>query len=215
MGYSENNAMSADELKEKLISIKNDMKLGKLKHTELKEKYGISLFALGDLSDMTSKDFDDFLEQIPYIKQKIQNGNIPSKIAAELACGTQIVSFVVKQTCQDYSKNRAFKEIQYKEFLKKIEGIWKEQQQGVKIETLAAKYNMHIEELEQVLNNFDSSIKKKQKYFRRIHDVEIKNAKAELLKEKWGLDDDTIAYIVYRKEIKKLEKEEGVSLDEP
>lgn len=207
--------MSEEELKDVLSSIYDNAKSGKMKFDQIQELYGIHEFAISDLKSMSQKEFCDFLNSISNIKKDIQEGKRTRKISAEIGCGTSIISFIAKHTCEGYTQNRKYIHPEYEVLCKKIEKCWKEHRSGETIEVLSVKYNMDYIELEKLLNSFDNLVEKKRKHYKDVMNPNEVKEESKKLKEKWYLDYDTIGYIVEGKEIKKIKEEEGVSLDEP
>lgn len=215
MDNSTNNIISEEELKDKLVLIYDNAKLGKMTFSQIQEKYGISQYAISDLKSMSEKEFDEFLELIPDIIRNLQERKRSPKIAAEIGCGTSIISFIGIHTCDEYTRTRNYKEPEHAILRKKIEMCWKEHKLGETIEALSVKYNMDYIELEKLLTGFNSSVEKKRKIYKNMMGSKVVQEKSKKLKETWELDDDTIAYIVEGKEIERVKGEKGASLDEP
>lgn len=211
MNKSTANAMTEEELQEELISIYNYVKAGKVTYSDIKDNHDISKYALLDLKDMSQSEFERFFNSISYIKGELKEGKSIRKIAARMGCGSSILSFVVKKI--EGNGETINTETEYAILRKKIELCWKEYKLGEPIEKLAAKHNMNTDNLKQLIDSFDNSLRSKRGNYRNIKKEEEKKAKAKMLKEKLGFDDDTIAYLLYGKEIEK-QKEDGPSFGE-
>lgn len=199
------NTISEEEVKEKVCSIYRKVKERKIKYSELSKEYEINEYALVDLSQMDMKKFKNFIDEIPYIKKSIQEGKTCHKIASKIDCGSAIVGYISRQmNCQSKGKN----------LIKIAETLWKENQKGENIKNIANKYDMNIEYVEELIASFNIFINHKKEYYRGLNKNVVLD-RIKLLKETKGLDDDTLAYIVDGKKIKKEKEEEGVSLDEP
>lgn len=221
------NTISEEEVKEKVCSIYKEVKERKITYSELSEKYEINKYALGDLSQMDRKEFENFMDEISYIKESIQEGKTCRKISSKIGCGSAIVGYISNQmNCQSKGENLIkIADVGYissqmncqskgENLIKIAEVLWKENQKGKSIKNLANEYNMNIEYVEDLITSFNNLVNHKKEYYGRLN-PNVALDKAKSLKKTKGLDDDTIAYIVEGKEIKKIKEEEGASLDEP
>lgn len=187
------NIISEEELKEKLVSIYNDLKAG-MTYKEAKNKYGIGKEVVSDFRYMTEKEFEYFLDKISDIKGDIQEGKKISKIASEFGCGRFIVGFVKKQICEesDIKKDKIQKDS--RENYKRTEKMWKEYRSGVSLEDISFLYNHgQIEDTKNILNSFQRLLSNE----RGIALQGDKKQRKSLISSKYGFDDDTIDYILY------------------
>ena len=211
MEESTKKLLNETEMKEKLLKIYESEGLYK----KISKEYGISRLAIADLKDMTNKEFEDFLKEIPYIKLNLQEGKSNQKISAKLGCGAAIIYFIKKELI-GVEKNRGKSvDEEYLVLRKKIESLWKKSKLGEQIVNIAGAYQLEANYAVGLVENFNTMIEKKRRRLENLKDNDIKRKEIEGLKETWNFDDDTIAYIAEGKEFEK-EKDEGVeSLDEP
>lgn len=209
MDNVENSVISEEEMQNELRLIYEDTSAYK----NIKEKYGISKLAIAELKNMSIIEFEKFINSIGYVKEEFNEGKSVRKISAKMGCGSSILSFMIKKTIGYVGKVNN-KEGEYALLRKKIERLWKESKQGEDVRRLALKNNMDGDDLKELIDSFDRSLASKRIVYAQKN-LEEKNTKAKELKEKYGFDDDTIAYVLYGKEIEIVKVEEGASLDEP
>lgn len=194
------NLLSDGEIKEKLIAIYNEVKSKTERYDTIMKKYDVSQYVILDLSSMELNEFENLLESITDIKDDIKNRKKIREISANLGCGSNIIGYIVKNTCENYKKQTSSNE-QFAALCKQTEQIWKQYKKGDTIKKLSCKYNIDEQELEILLNSFDSSLRDKKLYYKNLRKVINPEEKKQKLKEKFDFDDDTIAYIVDGKEI--------------
>lgn len=187
------NVISEEELKEKLVSIYNDLKTDMTKK-QVKDKYGIGNEVVSDFIYMTEQEFEYFLDKIPDIKGDIQEGKKISKIASEFGCGSFIVGFVKKQICKDFDIKKDKIQKDNREYYKRTEEMWKKYRSGVSLEDLSFLYNQGlVDDTRNILSSFQNLLSRERDIATQ-RDIEQRR---KTISNKYGFDSDTIDYILY------------------
>lgn len=192
MSDNTTNVISEEELKEKLTLMYNSLKEG-VKYRDLSDKYDITERQLAALKHMSQSEFNNFLDKISNIKESIKAREINKKIALKYDCDSSLVAYIGRHQYNEYTGRVGTKNKKI-EFYKKTEQIWKRYREGINLKDLSCIYNIDVEELEQLLNNFEKLLNRERPQVTRD-----KETKKRALREKYGFDDDTIEYILNQK----------------
>lgn len=195
--------LTEQELKDKLTLAYNDIQNGVI-YKEIEDKYGIKREVSADLKHMSEEDFEYLVENLAYIKERIQNGEKLSKVSLEFECTNLTISYIKKQLCNDFDIKKDNQPNRCIEFYKKAEEMWKKYNSGVSLEDLSCLYNIaDVEETKRLLTRFQKLLNSE-----RSNNLYIPEIRRAALQEKYDFDNDTIEYIIKGKDKQDIISEE-------
>lgn len=195
--------LTEQELKDKLTLAYTDIQKGVM-YKEIEDKYGIKREVSADLKHMSEKEFEYLVENLAYIKERIQNGEKLSKVSLEFECTNLTISYIKKQLCNDFDIKKDNQPNESTQPYKKAEEMWRKYNSGVSLEDLSCLYNIaNVEETKRLLASFQKLLNNE-----KSNNLYIPEIRRKALREKYKFDDDTIEYILKGKDKKDIISEE-------
>lgn len=187
---NEEKKMTIDKLSDTLKEIYNIAKNRELTYIEIKEEYGISIYAISDLLDLDVKQLE--VENLQNTIEVIKTSKNITSAGAKLNMGNRLVGFIKNSMSIDTDRKKHYSKEYYEEFYKCAQQIFKKISNGERIEDVSTQLGLKLDDTEELLFRYSELLNRLQARYRRSCD---KNKILESYKIKYFFDDDISNYI--------------------
>ena len=187
---NEEKKMTIDKLSDILKEIYNIAKNRELTYIEIKEEYGISIYAISDLLDLDVKQLE--VENLQNTIEVIKTSKNITSAGAKLNMGNRLVGFIKNSMSIDTDRKKHYSKEYYEEFYKCAQQIFKKISNGERIEDVSTQLGLKLDDTEELLFRYSELLNRLQARYRRSCD---KNKILESYKIKYFFDDDISNYI--------------------